>query len=159
MGAIRLRLLPSVVLALMTLGSVLIAGCDTESRTVAPAATSIPTIQVSLLIQVSEDDVRWFRDVGVPKGTNAYELTERVTEGDLESTYYAAFFSHFVEALLGVASEGSNYWLTFLWNESQAQWEPLPVGADLFSLKDGHVLAWSYTDTSQEPSQLPSMTP
>ena len=155
----RLRWLPSVVLGLVALGSVLIAGCDTETSTVGPAATQVSTIQVSLLIQVSEDDARWFRDVEIPKGTNAYELTELVTEGDLESTYYAAFFSHFVEALLGVASEGSNYWLTFLWNESQAQWEPLPVGADLYSLKDGHVLAWSYTDTSVEPSQLPSVTP
>ena len=144
----------------MALGSVLIAGCERAASHIgALSETPISTIQVSLLIEVSEDDVRWFRDVEVSKGTNAYELTEQVAEGDLESTYYAAFFSHFVESLLGVASEGSNYWLTFLWNGSQAQWEPLPVGADLFSLKDGHVLAWSYTDTSVEPSQLPSVTP
>ena len=95
----------------------------------------------------------------VPKGTDAYELTELVTEGDLEAPYYASLRSHFVEALVGVENEDPNYWLIFLWNESQAQWEPLPVGADLFSLKDGHVLAWAYTDTSQKPSPLPSVTP
>jgi hypothetical protein len=163
MGAMRLRWPSSVVLAavfsFVALGSVLIAGCDAESPTAAASATPVSTIQVSLLIEVSEDDELWFRDVEVPKGTNAFELMEQVTEGDFEATYYAAFFSHFVESLLGVAGEGSNYWLTFLWSDSQAQWEPLPVGADLFSLKDGHVLAWSYTDTSVEPGQLPSVTP
>ncbi|MDA0988712.1 MAG: hypothetical protein O2783_06230 [Chloroflexi bacterium] len=158
MGAISLRWLASVALALMALGSLTIAGCD-QGATGETSGTAVSTIQVGLLIQVSEEDVRWFRDVEVPKGTNAYELTERVTEGDLEANYYPAFFSHFVEALMGVANEGSNYWLTFLWNANQEQWEPLPVGADLFSLKDGHVLAWSYTDTSVEPSQLPSVTP
>ena len=160
MGAIRHRWLLTVVLALMALSSVLIAGCDqATSPTGSPTETPVSTITVSLLVHVSEDDVRWYRDVEVPKGTNAYELTERVTEGDLEATYYAAYFSHFVEAMLGIANECSNYWLTFLWNEPQEQWEPLPVGADLFSLKDSHVLAWSYTDTNVEPSQLPSVTP
>ena len=60
------------------------------------------------------------------KGTNAYELTEQVTESNLESTYYASFFSHFVESLVGVPNEGSNYWLIFQWNGSAEQWEPLP---------------------------------
>lgn len=160
MGGMRLRWLPTVVLTLIALGSVLIAGCSQlANHPGALTAKPVATIQVSLLIEVSQDDVRWFRDVEVPEGTNAYELTELVTEGDLEATYYATFVSHFVEALLGVANEGPNYWLTFLWNEPQKQWEPLPVGADLFSLKDGQVLAWAYTDTSVEPSQLPSVTP
>ena len=103
--------------------------------------------------------MRWFRDFEVLKGTNAYELTEQVTEGDLESTYYASFFSHFVESIVGVPIDGSNFWLIFQWNGSAEQWEPLPVGADLFSLKDGHVLAWSYTDTSLDPQPVPSVVP
>ena len=159
MGAIGLRGLAMVTLTLVSMGFVLVAGCDPETSTIAPKATPVSTIQVSLLIDVSDDDVRWFRDVEVSKGTDAYEFTEIVAEGDLESTYNAAFFSHFVESLIGVTNEGSNYWLIFLWSDSQKHWEPLPVGPDLFSLKDGHVLAWSYTDTSVEPSHLPSVTP
>jgi len=155
----RLRRFLPVVLALMAIGLVLNAGCEAESSTETFYSTTVSTIHVSVLIQLSEVDMRWFRDVAIPKGTNAYEIAERVTEGDLEATYYAAFFSHFVEAMLGVANEGTNYWLTFLWNANQEQWEPLPVGADLFSLKEGHVLAWSYTDTSADLSQLPSVTP
>ena len=158
----KIRWLSTLLLSAIVLASAVIAGCQEEAAptaTQAPTATPLPTIQVSMLIHVSEDDVRWFRDFEVLKGTNAYELTEQVTEGNLESTYYASFFSHFVESLVGVPSEGSNFWLIFQWNAPAEQWEPLPVGADLFSLKDGHVLAWAYTDTSIEPQPVPSVTP
>ena len=158
------RRLAYAALLAMALVSALIAGMRRTPgrgwRGHAYAATPLPTIQVSLLIHFSESDVRWFRDVEVAQWrTNAYELTEQVTEGEMESTYYASFFAHFVEEIMGVANEGSTYWAIFLWNESQSQWELLPVGADLFSLKDGHVLAWAYTDSSAEPKQTPSVTP
>ena len=164
MLATRLRGLTATRICLMALSFILVAGCD-QAVNFSITSSNVPSentdslIRVSLLIQFSDDDVRWFRDVEVSKGTNAYELTENVTQGRIKSTYHAAFFSHFVEALEGKASVGSNYWLIFLWNDSQAQWEPMPVSADLFSLENGHVLAWSYTDTSVEPAQLPSAIP
>ena len=156
------RRLAYAALLAMALVSALVAGCgafQVEVGEVTPTAMPLPTIQVSMLIHFSEADVRWFRDVEVAKGTNAYELTAQVTEGEMESSYYASFFAHFVEEIMGVANEGSTYWAIFLWNEPQSQWELLPVGADLFSLKDGHVLAWAYTDSSAEPKQTPSVTP
>ena len=146
----------------MALAPVLIGGCgglQVEVGEATPTATPLPTIQVSLLLHFSESDVRWFRDVEAHNGANAYELTLQVTEDDMKATYYASFYAHFVEEIMGVANEGSTYWAIFLWNESQSQWELLPVGADLFSLKDGHVLAWAYTDSSAEPKQTPSVTP
>ena len=154
----KTRRLAAVVLSAIVLASALIGGCGGVQVEVG-AATTVPTIQVSLLIHVSEDDVRWFRDFEVLKGANAYELTEQATEGELESTYYASFFSHWVESIMDVPNEAPNYWLIFQWNASSEQWEPLPVGADLFSLKDGHVLAWSYTDTSVEPQPVPAVNP
>ena len=156
------RRLAYAALLAMALVTALVAGCgafQVEVGEVTPTAAPLPTIQVSMLIHFSEEDARWFRDFEVAKGTNAYELTEQVAEGDMKATYYASFFAHFVEEIMGVASEGSTYWAIFLWNESQSLWEPLPVGADLFSLKDGHVLAWAYTDSSAEPKQTPSVTP
>jgi len=160
MGAITSRYLATFLLSILSLSFLLNAGCITE-RTIStePAPVETLYIQVSLLVHVNENDVRWFRDVEVPHGTNGYELTEIVTEGNLESTYYPAFFSHFVESLFGIANQNPHFWLTYLWNEGQQQWEPLPVGADLFSLKNGHFLAWSYTDNSQQPSRPHSVTP
>ena len=158
----KVRWLSTLLLSAILLATALIGGCggvEVEVGEATLTATPLPTINVSMLIHVSEDDMRWFRDFEVLKGTNAYELTEQVTEGDLESTYYASFFSHWVESIMGVPNEAPYYWLIFQWNGSAEQWEPLPVGADLFSLKDGHVLAWSYTDTSLDPQPVPSVVP
>ena len=134
-----------------------LVGCDQEAT---PAPSSTPeTYTVQMLIEVAPDDVRWFPDVQMPRGYDAYELMELVTEGDLESTWYPAFRAHFVESIFGVKNEGSSHWLTFVWNVGSEEWEPLPVGADLFSVKDGHALAWLYADTSQEAMASPSQNP
>lgn len=160
MWAIRLRWLTAIRITLVALSCMLVSGCyedATHSNVLSSNSDSI--IQVSLLIQFGDDDIRWFRNVDVSSGTNAYELTENVMKGRMKSTYYPALFSHFVETLEGITNQGSNYWLLFLWNDLQGRWEPMPVSADLFSLEHGHVLAWSYVDTSVEPAQLPSAIP
>ncbi len=124
-----------------------------------PTATPIPTVKVSMLVQVSETDQRWFRNVVVNKGTNAYELTEKVTEGKLKSQWYPIYRSHFIESIFDVAGKGNNYWLSYVWDESEKKWTSLPVGADLYSLHDGHVLAWAYVDTAANPPKVPASTP
>ena len=136
----------ALLLALSVLGA-----CAGDDPAVQPE-----TIQVSMLIQQEGQDPQWFRDVEVPKGTDAYELTFLVTDGDMQATFYAAFRSHFVEAIFGVEGQGASYWLTWVWSESQSAWEPLPVGADLYSLKDGHVLAWYYAPPSEDGNPPPA---
>ncbi|GEM_PF-1918485 len=118
----------------------------------------VETIKVSLLVQVSETDTRWFRNVELPKGTDAWNLTEAATEGQVEAKYYALYRAHFVDAIFGIKGADPKYWLLYVWSEADNKWEPLPVGADLYSLKDGHVLAWYYADTSHEGS-LPTVQP
>ncbi len=130
-----------------------LTACTTKEKAAEPT-----TIKVSMLVQSSEKDARWFRDVEVTKGTNAYELTEKVTQGNLKATYSAPYRSHFVDAILGVVNKNPKFWLIYDWSEPQKKWEPLPVGADLYSLKDGHVLAWYYADTTSEGA-LPTATP
>ena len=139
-------------LAVLSLPLVL-SGCAQSEDTSEPE-----TISVSILIHVGDEDSRWFRDVKISKGTDAYELTEKVTEGNMKATYYAEYRTHFVDAIFGVASKDPSYWLSWVWSESQNQWEPLPVGADLYSLKEGHILAWFYADTSQTDN-MPPVTP
>lgn len=115
-------------------------------------------IKVTMLIEMDEKDVRWFRDVEVPKGTNGYELTEKVTDGYLESTYYPSLRAHFVQGLFGKGNNDSKYWSVYVWSESENKWEPIPVGVDLYSLKDGHVLAW-YHMSADGSDKFPSATP
>ena len=130
--------------------SVTLAACTTDQATPVPTTTPQPveTVQVNLLIAVEDSEDRWHRNFEVPQGTDAYQLTEMVTGGNMEATYYPEFRAHFVESIAGVESQGSNYWIIWLWSDFNDKWEVLPVGADFFSLKDGHTLAWYYGDTS-----------
>lgn len=139
---------------LTVIGLVLaLTACGAKEKAAEPT-----TIKVSMLIQSSAQDAKWFRNVEVKKGTDAYELTEVVTQGNLKATYSALYRSHFVEAILGVENKNPKFWLIYAWSEPQKKWEPMPVGADLYSLKDGHILAWYYADTTNEGA-LPTATP
>jgi len=129
----------------------------TPTATPTPTPTPTETISVSMLIQVEDGDTRWFRDVSVPKGTDAWELTEQVTEGDIKANYFPMYRSHFVDAIFGVEGASPKFWLIYIWSEPESKWESLPVGADLFSLKEGHTLAWYYTDTAE--MSVPPVTP
>lgn len=144
--------------AALLLGCLLLLAACTRAAPLA-TPTLAPTIRASLLVQLPRGEARWLRDVAVPKGTDAYELTEVATKGEVKAKWYPALRSHFVEAVLGVENQAPYYWLLFLWDEGQKKWEPVPVGADLLSVKDGHVLAWAYTDTSQDPASPPAATP
>ena len=86
-------------------------------------------------------------------------LLEAAVEGDLESEYSAQYRSHFVSSILGIAPEGSAYWGVFLWNETAGAWEPLPVGADLFSVKDGHVMGWALIEYDPDNPRTPTSKP
>jgi hypothetical protein len=116
------------------------------------------TIKVTMLIEMDEKDARWFRDIEVPKGMNGYELTEKVTDGHLQSTYYPSLRAHFVQGLLGKGNGDNKYWAIYIWSESENKWEPIPVGVDLYSLKDGHVLGW-YQVPADRSDRAPSATP
>jgi hypothetical protein len=146
---VRLFLFPGALVALAAVSA--LGACTADEP-----AVQAETIQVSMLIQQTGQDPQWFRDVEVTKGMDVYELTDLVTEGDIQATYFAAYRSHFVEAILGVEGEDPNYWLTWVWSESEDKWEPLPVGADLYSLKDGHVLAWYYGPYSEDGNPPPA---
>ena len=148
-NSVRLYLFHGPLIALAAMS--VLGACTADEPTV-----QTETIQVSMLIQQEGQDPQWFRDVEVARGMDAYELTDLVTEGDMQATYYAAYRSHFVEAIFGVEGQDPNYWLTWVWSESEDKWEPLPVGADLYSLKDGHVLAWYYAPYSEEGNPPPA---
>ena len=153
------RLWLTAILAMVVSMAVLVSCDEVDTSTPTLTPTPLPTHTVSMLIEVSPDDARWFRDVEIPQGYDAYQLTEQVTAGELEATWYPSLRAHFVESIIGVANEGDSFWIIFLWDEFNEEWSPLMVGSDWFSVKDGHTLAWNYVDTTQQPSHPPSQLP
>ena len=146
----RLRWLALGLLLLVATLGLSACGSDTEAA---------PAITASVLIEPSAGDSRWFRDVEVSKGTDSYELLEAVTGGELEAQWFPAFRSHFVESVFGIGGEGFRFWLVFVWDENQSAWSPLPVGADLFSVKDGHVMGWALLEAGEGMASLPASAP
>ena len=145
MESLTRRWPPVAILFLLAVVAAALVGCGDDEPT-DPAAT----VRASMLIHVNQQDEHWFRDVEVPKGTDAYALTELVSEGEIEADWYPLYRSHFVNSLLGVTNQAPHFWLIYRWSEANEAWEPLPVGADLFSVKEGHVLAWAYADTGNK---------
>ena len=143
-----------LLIAALLLSAGVAVGCGSP----APAATPA-LIQASLLIEADESAPTWHRGIEAPKGVDGYELLETAVDGDLEADWFPEFRAHFVKEILGVAPEGSEFWGVFVWNEGNAAWEPLPVGADLFSVKDGHVMAWALVEYDADNPQLPVNTP
>ncbi len=150
---------PAAWAALLVVSLLLLAACaqarPTATSPTIPTSAAVvkaETIKVSILVEASVTDTHWFRDVELPRGANAWELTETVAQGQVEAQFYPLYRSHFVDSIFGIKGANPNFWLIYAWSEASNKWEPLPVGADLFSLKDGHVLAWYYANTSQEGS-------
>jgi hypothetical protein len=118
-----------------------------------------PPITASLLVEQSEGIETWFREVSVPKGTDGYELLAAAVDGDLDAEWHAQYRSHFVSSILGVEAVGSQFWGVFVWGEDTKAWGPLPVGADLFSVKQGHIMAWALVEYDSDSAQVPTSSP
>ena len=118
-----------------------------------------PPITASVLVEPLEGSEKWFMDVSVPKGTDGYELLEAAVDGQLESEWYAEFRSHFVGSILDNEPIDSQFWGVFVWDEANLAWNPLPVGADLFSVKEGHIMGWALVEYDPESPQVPISTP
>ena len=98
-------------------------------------------------------------DVEVPKGTDGYEFLEAAVDGELEADWFPEFRSHFVKSIMGIDPQGAEFWGVFVWNEGSESWEPLPVGVDLFSVKQGHVMGWALVEFDPASPQVPVNTP
>ncbi len=143
-----------LIAVLLLTATIAVAACSEEAPTP-------ELISASLLIE-TPTSAQWF-DLSIDKGTDGYELLEAATDGNIEAEWYPAFRSHFVQAIQGVAPQGSEFWSVFVWNETASDgagaWEPLPIGADLFSVKGGHVMGWALVEYNPDAPQLPQSLP
>ena len=148
--------LPRVLLVLLALCAlpVALAGCGARST-----ADAGGTITASVLIEPSPGEAHWARDVELPEGANAYDLLLAATDGQVESEFRVEFQSHLVQSIRGASAHDNTFWSVFLWNEERDSWEPLPVGADLFTVDQGHIMAWALVNFDLPGPWVPQATP
>lgn len=148
-----MRKLSLLLLTLLASLSLFAVACGSEQDLTAPPITA------GVLVEPQAGGETWFRDVSVPKGTDGYELLEAAVDGELESEWYAEYRSHFVGSVLGAEPVGSEFWGVFVWNEGTGAWEPLTMGADLFSVKEGHIMGWALVEYDADSPQVPTSIP
>ena len=141
------------LLVVLGLFSVIAVACGSEQDLTAPPITA------NVLVEPREGDETWFTGVSVPKGTDGYELLEAAVNGELGSEWFAEYQSHFVTSVLGEAAEDSAFWGVFIWNDGASTWEPLPIGADQYSVKEGSTMGWALVEYGTDSLQVPTSTP
>lgn len=85
----------------------------------------------------------WYNDTKIEPGWNLYVVTQIITNGHINATYYPQYSSHFVTAIYNVANTKNEYWLLWTYNAT-ASWQMAQVGADQLQVYNGSVYAWTY---------------
>ncbi len=117
-------------------------------------------IAVSTLINYGNGTSAWYNETNVPLGSNFYNLTVSIANGNVEALYYPSLNAHYIIAINGVRNDNDGIHCTFCWTlwiycQKDAAWSVSLWGADLIKLVNGDTLAWYYQDTSKTPWQPP----
>ena len=143
-----------VATAMMTL--VFYGQLATSEERYRSTVASLDSISYSLdiLFNFGNSTKVWHNDTRIPLGFNLYNATMLATRGDLKSTYYPQYQTHFMNSIEGVGGDSSKpswAWMTWHFNESTGKWETYDIGADMVTLKSTNKVAWFYQDTSKYP--------
>ncbi len=104
----------------------------------------------AVLIDYGNGTKTWYNDTKVEPGWNLYVLTQIITNGHLNATYYPQYGSHFVTAIYNVANTKNEYWLLWTYN-STSSWQMPQVGADQLQIYNGSVYAWTFCGSNCSP--------
>jgi hypothetical protein len=102
-------------------------------------------IAVNTLLNFGNTTSKWFNESRVPVGWNFYNLTMRVADGNVDSTYYPPPLNeHYVNAIDGVRQDGSSFWHLWQFCKNDQAWSYSNVGADQIILSNGQTVAWYF---------------
>lgn len=99
------------------------------------------TATVDVRIDYGNGTAAWFNSTRIGASESLLNATLRVA--DLEYTVYE--FGVFLNAVNGVGGDPDRFWL---WSYYEDGWQSGSVGADVWRLHDGDVVAWAYTGFS-----------
>ncbi len=97
----------------------------------------------NVLIDYGNGTRTWFNNTKVDPGWNLYVVTQIITNGHINATYYPQYGAHFITAIYSVANTKSKYWLLWTYNAT-ASWQMAHSGSDQLKMYNGSVYAWSF---------------
>jgi len=98
------------------------------------------TILVDIRIDYGGDNVVWYNSTRVPLNAKLLEATEIIAQVDYTVSEYGAT----VNDIGDVGEDEGFFWLWYTFEDGG--WQMGMTGADMWSLKDGDIVAWEYTD-------------
>jgi len=99
------------------------------------------TIFVNMLIDYGNGTRLWYNNTRIPVGATLFNATKMIAEIEYEKYEWGIF----ITAINTVRGDQSHFWLWHIWDSAKKQWEPGPVGADAFILRDGDTVSWAYS--------------
>jgi len=105
-------------------------------------------ISVSMGIEFPNKTIIWFNDSNVNINTTLWQYMLSKLDGKVTYQNYTSFGACgiFVTGIMGVTDNKTWYWLIFYYVKGAKTWSMLPVGVSCYTLQDGDVLLWNYTN-------------
>ena len=102
-------------------------------------------IHVNICINSTEYDgkILWHNNTLVPLGYSLLQATELVAS--VNATPYG--WGYLVDAINGIWSNETHYWLWYCWDGQTNSWKFGEVGADQHILQDGETVKWQYEES------------
>jgi len=99
------------------------------------------SISINLAIDYGNDTRAWHHELLVPIGATLKNATVKVAVVETDPQYPG-----FVTAINGVMQNEAEgiYWLWWVWDDVEQEWDFGPVGFNEYTLRDKQTLIWHY---------------
>ncbi len=112
---------------------------------------SVSGERANLLVDFDNGTRVWF-NITVPRDWNYYNVTTKVTEGDIVARWFGyTIQSHFIYKILGFGCDPDQfscpgYWSLWVWNETGYCWDYSIKGVDLLQVSTIGMVAWRFSN-------------
>ena len=97
-------------------------------------------IIIDMRIEYGDENIVWYNSTLVPLNAKLLEATEIIASVDFAPSDFGAIVNEIGE----VGGDEGFFWLWYTYKEGG--WQLGMTGADIWSLKDGDIVAWEYTN-------------
>jgi hypothetical protein len=122
-----------------------------------PASSSLYTADI--LINFENGTWLWYNNTQVQPGWSMYTETVVLTQGNMQATWDPEYGEHFVTGIDGVSSTNTLFWWLWTYDKTNqtSPWQVAQIGADLLTVYNGSVFAWTYCGMTS--SYTPACSP
>lgn len=113
--------------------------------------------RIDFLINYGNGTKIWINNSRIPVGFSLFNITVKLTEGNIKADYYPQYESHFINSINGVGvnnnpEKQSWAWIAWYFNNNSFDWELYDKSSDIIYPVNSDIIAWYFQDTSNYPN-------